>query len=202
MQVFGVRRAVLVDDHEIDVEQLEAPVLVGAQQLPDDVDVVELVDANDDDRQVAGDAVRPRARAPRVGCRRARSATAATTGRSRGSGWRGVGTGAPRRRRCRGGAAEPGHASRRGCRARSNVAGVRYLSARSSTCSRVSATTVAKTACTVSPGSMTTRRRRLKIGSSTAPDGVRQRAPVDHRRRRRGPNDRDRGTGPGRSRTG
>ena len=59
MEVVGIGGAVLVDDHEIDVEQLEAPILVSSQQLPNDVDVVELVDPNQHDRQVAGDAVRP-----------------------------------------------------------------------------------------------------------------------------------------------
>ena len=42
VEVLGVGGAVLVDDDEIDVEQLEAPVLVSPQQLPNDVDVVEL----------------------------------------------------------------------------------------------------------------------------------------------------------------
>ena len=59
MEVFGVGGAVLVDDHDIDVEPLETPVLVRPQQLPNDVDVVELVDADHHDRQVAGDPVRP-----------------------------------------------------------------------------------------------------------------------------------------------
>ncbi len=53
MEVLDVGGAVLVDDHEVDVEQLQAPVLVSAQQLPDDVDVLHLVDAHQDDRQVS-----------------------------------------------------------------------------------------------------------------------------------------------------
>jgi len=53
--------------------------------------------------------------------------------------------------------------------ARSKVADSRYLSARSKTCSRDSATTVEKIAWAVAPGASLTRHRRLKIGSSTAP---------------------------------
>ena len=72
LEVLGVGGAVLVDDHEVDVEQLQAPVLVGAQQLADDVEVLDLVDPDEDDRQVAGDAVGPQAgRAPLVAGRAA-----------------------------------------------------------------------------------------------------------------------------------
>ena len=65
LQVLRVRRAVLVEDHEVDVEELQPPVLVGAEQLADDAEVLELVDPHQDDRQVARDAVRPRARVRR-----------------------------------------------------------------------------------------------------------------------------------------
>ena len=59
MEVFGIGGAVLVDDHEVDVEPLQSPVLVRPQQLAHDVDVVELIDADDHDRQIPGDPVRP-----------------------------------------------------------------------------------------------------------------------------------------------
>ena len=50
VEVLAIRGAVLVDDDEIDVEQLEAPILVSPQQLTNDVDVVELIDPNHDRR--------------------------------------------------------------------------------------------------------------------------------------------------------
>ncbi len=53
--------------------------------------------------------------------------------------------------------------------ARSKAAGSRYLSARPSAASRDAATRVEKVTRTVVPGSSRTRRRRLKMGSSTAP---------------------------------
>ena len=59
LQVLGVGGAVLVEDHEVDVEQLQPPVLVRAEQLANDVEVLDLVDAHQDDRQVARDAVGP-----------------------------------------------------------------------------------------------------------------------------------------------
>ena len=71
----------LVEDHEVDVEQLQPPVLVGAQQLADDVEVLGLVDAHQHDRQVARDAVRPQRRARRAGC----AASRPGGGRSDGS---------------------------------------------------------------------------------------------------------------------
>ena len=53
--------------------------------------------------------------------------------------------------------------------ARSNVAGSRYLSARARASSRDGATSVENVTRAVAPGASRTRRRRLKIGSSTAP---------------------------------
>ena len=81
VEVLRVGGAVLVDDHEVDVEQLQPPVLVGAEQLADDVEVLGLVDPHQDDRQVAGDAVRPQARTRRARC----AASTPAAGRSDGS---------------------------------------------------------------------------------------------------------------------
>ena len=53
--------------------------------------------------------------------------------------------------------------------ARSNVAGSRYSSARARASSREDATSVENVTRAVAPGASRTRRRRLKIGSSTAP---------------------------------
>ena len=48
-----------VDDHEVHVEELQSPILMRPQELADDIEVRHLVDPDEDDRQVAGDAVRP-----------------------------------------------------------------------------------------------------------------------------------------------
>ena len=67
VEVLGVGGAVLVEDHEVDVEELQPPVLVRTEQLPDDVEVLGLVDPHHDDGQVARDAVGPEAgRSPLV----------------------------------------------------------------------------------------------------------------------------------------
>ena len=52
----------LVDDDQVDAEALHAPVFVSAQQLANLGDVLDLVDAQEDDRQVAGNPERPQAR--------------------------------------------------------------------------------------------------------------------------------------------
>ena len=59
LQVLHVGRSALVDDDQIDREPLHAPVLVGAQQLADLGDVLDVVDPQQHDRQVAGDRMRP-----------------------------------------------------------------------------------------------------------------------------------------------
>ena len=46
-----VRRRLLVDDDEVDREALHPPVLVGAQELPHDALVLDLVDPHEHDRQ-------------------------------------------------------------------------------------------------------------------------------------------------------
>ena len=56
----------LVEDDEIDVEELQPPVLVRAEQLPNDVEVLGFVDPDHDDGQVARDAVGPQARCPLI----------------------------------------------------------------------------------------------------------------------------------------
>ena len=48
-----------VQDHEIDGELFHPPVLVGAQQLADDLQILDVVDPNQHDGQVARDPVRP-----------------------------------------------------------------------------------------------------------------------------------------------
>ena len=62
VEILGVAGAMLVDDHEIDGQPLETPVFVGPQQLANEIEVLGLRDPDDDDRQVAGDAVGPERR--------------------------------------------------------------------------------------------------------------------------------------------
>ena len=64
LEELGICGALLVEDHQIDVEELQAPVLEGAEQLADYVEVLDLVDPNHDDGQVARNAVGPKARRP------------------------------------------------------------------------------------------------------------------------------------------
>src|SRR6185436_3976682 len=59
LNVLDVGRPLLVDDHEIHGELLQAPVLVRAQQLAHDLLVPGIVDPNDHDRDVARYAVWP-----------------------------------------------------------------------------------------------------------------------------------------------
>ena len=59
LEALCVRCPVLVEDDQVHVEQLQAPVLVRPEQLPDDVEILGLVDPNQDDREVARDAVGP-----------------------------------------------------------------------------------------------------------------------------------------------
>ncbi len=113
LQVLHVGCAAIVEDHEVDGQALDAPVLVRLQQLAHDGQVVHLLDAQQHDGQVAGDALRPQALraadAAHGSCPEAGRA-AASTYRIRGR--RVAGTGWPARRRCRNGAAAPAHASR------------------------------------------------------------------------------------------
>ena len=61
VEVLDVCRPVLVDDHKVDVDELQSPVLVGPEQLSYDLEVLGFVDAHQHDRQIAGDPVRPQA---------------------------------------------------------------------------------------------------------------------------------------------
>ena len=51
----------LVDDDKVDGEPLHVPVLVSAQQLSDLGDVLDFVDAKNDDRQITGNPESPQA---------------------------------------------------------------------------------------------------------------------------------------------
>ena len=53
LQVLHIGRGALVQDHEVDGELLHPPVLVGLQQLVRDADVVDVVDPQQHDGQVA-----------------------------------------------------------------------------------------------------------------------------------------------------
>ena len=59
LELLSVGSALLVQDHEVDRKPLRAPVLAGTEALPHDVPVLWLVDADEDDRQIPRDSVRP-----------------------------------------------------------------------------------------------------------------------------------------------
>jgi hypothetical protein len=59
LQLLAVRDSLLVHDHEVDRESLHVPVLVRAEELPDDLAVFREVDPHEHDREVSGDAVPP-----------------------------------------------------------------------------------------------------------------------------------------------
>ena len=62
LEILRVGRMPFVQDHEIDGQLFHPPVLVGAQQLTDDLQILDVVDPNQDDGQVARDPVRPQRR--------------------------------------------------------------------------------------------------------------------------------------------
>src|SRR5712691_11892220 len=59
LQILNVGRRALIEDHQIDRELLHPPVLVRAEELPHDADVLGLVDLNQYDREVARNPVSP-----------------------------------------------------------------------------------------------------------------------------------------------
>ena len=56
LQILDVRRRALVQNHEIDRQLLHPPVFVRLQQLAGDVEILDVGDAQQHDRQVAGNA--------------------------------------------------------------------------------------------------------------------------------------------------
>ena len=85
LELLRVGVALLVQDHEVDREPLQAPVLVRAEELADDASVLRLVDADQHDRKVAGDPVGPEGRTARTRCAAAPPPAAAASGPRRGS---------------------------------------------------------------------------------------------------------------------
>ena len=68
LQGLAVNRDVLVQDDEIHRQPLHAPVGVRLDQLPDDLDLLRVADAEQDDRRVARNAVSSKDRFGRAGC--------------------------------------------------------------------------------------------------------------------------------------
>ena len=80
----GGSRALLVPDHQVDRQALEAPLGVRLHQLPHEVDVAGIADLQQHDRQVAGDRVAPQPRlAAPVAQQHARRRRAASAARRR-----------------------------------------------------------------------------------------------------------------------
>ena len=62
LQILSVGRRPLVQNHQIDGEAFHPPIFVGAQQLADDLQVLDVIDPDQHDRQVAGNSVGPKRR--------------------------------------------------------------------------------------------------------------------------------------------
>jgi hypothetical protein len=60
LKILQVGGRMLVDDDKVNVEAFHAPIFVGPQQLANLGDVRDIVDTQENDRQVAGNAVRPK----------------------------------------------------------------------------------------------------------------------------------------------
>src|SRR3989442_447647 len=168
LQILHIGRRPLVQDHQIDRKLLHPPVFVGAEQLPHDSHIVGLVDPDQGDRNVTRNPVGPRGGGPaRVARQHVRGGPQrpVRVGNAAGGALKEVGLIGPDAEMAELNLAWV-HAS---VAARSKVAGSRYLSARSTTSSRDGATSVEKVTRTLVPGGSRTRRRRLTIGSSTAP---------------------------------
>ncbi len=60
LQVLHIGRRALIQDHDVDVQLLQAPVFERTQHLPHDPEVVGIVDAHQHDRQVARNAMGPK----------------------------------------------------------------------------------------------------------------------------------------------
>ncbi len=182
LQVLRVRGALLVQDDQVDGELLQPPVLVRAQELAHDLQVLRLVDADEHDREVARDAVRPERRRAAAVALETSGDGAQRSGPSRGCGWPGAGRGGPRRRSmprwwsCTCACVQASVA------ARSKVAGVAVLVGEVERLLARRRDQRREDRRARSPrAARRTRRRRLKIGSSTGPDRVRQRPAVDDR---------------------
>jgi len=66
LEILRVGWRPFIQDHEIDGQLLHSPILVGEEQLANDIEIAGIVDSDQDDRHVAGDSVRPK-----QGCRAA-----------------------------------------------------------------------------------------------------------------------------------
>ena len=68
LEILSVGWGLFVQDHEIDRQLLHPPVFVGAEQLTDNTLVLGFIDADEHNRQVAGNSVPPECRGPRGYC--------------------------------------------------------------------------------------------------------------------------------------
>ena len=64
LEILSVGRGLFVQDHEIDRQLLHPPVFVGAEELSDDTLILGFIDADQNDRQIAGNSVPPECRGP------------------------------------------------------------------------------------------------------------------------------------------
>jgi len=59
MQLLGVGVGHLIDDDQIDRQVLQRPIFMSADQLPDQINLIVVINLRDHDRQVTGDTQRP-----------------------------------------------------------------------------------------------------------------------------------------------
>ena len=113
LQILHIGRGPLVQNHQIDRKLFQPPIFMRAQKLAHEFQIVLVLDADQHDRQIAGNPVRPERRYLAPAALENVGRRAAMWGRNRGRDWRGAGTDAPRPRRCRDGEAASAPASRR-----------------------------------------------------------------------------------------
>ena len=152
------------------LQALEAPVLLRLQHLPHQRHVVVADDAHEQDRQIAGDAVRPQAGLPELVRRDGRGAGAQRAVGAEHARRQPLEQHARRRPRCRDGAVPLCACVKASANVRAAALGSRYFRASASAVSRSDAMPVAKREphrC--APADSRMRWRRLTIGSSTMP---------------------------------
>ena len=64
LEILSVGRGLFIQDHEIHCQLLHPPVFVGAKELPDNALILGFVDADQNNRDVAGNSVPPECRGP------------------------------------------------------------------------------------------------------------------------------------------
>ncbi len=170
LHLVEVADRMLVEDDDVGAEALEAPVFLRLQHLPHQRHVLVAEHAHEQDRQVAGDRVRPEARLAQLVRRNRLRAARAASRRCRARARRAARRARRRRPRCPGGAAPLWTCVMASANVRAVGARTRGTSARGLRPSRGPRPGPWRSESrTVAPGASRMRWRRLTIGSSTMP---------------------------------